>query len=628
MPNSKEDRLEFQCPQCSKKLKAGGEIAGRKVKCPGCKAVVRVPGSKAAAPKPDDDWLSLDGALGAPAIGDLADRHEHANSIREQKDQKRKKELSTAKKRVGEPAVAQPKQIADPKQTTKQVAEAPKIASETAFDDPNAPIPFDDDLSIESTATETAVPERTSSEAVPASVTAADRSATATKKPATKKPAGPNAEGAGDDTGNKPLPSIFDDDLQLEALEPADAPPAKSKVEDVLAAHLGTDNLGDALGADDDALTLTEEDEPEETNPEYRVTCSTCGTAQYVRLSQSGKPLKCPDCYDVFKVPPPTPTQLQKNKKKKPVYSSGPDVALAAADESVITQEQRQRTQAAGLLEKAQQQITEDEIDDLYPGDFDTTTFLHRTFGCFRDPICVAQVIGYGLVYGLLFAVAIFAVENAESAFGKGLVLLTGIVGPVIGILFAMPMLSGCLALIESVANREAKVSEWPGFNLFDNIGDVLLIFAALAAAILPGFFVGSFMGRTLALGGTVQITAIMATTFALFPVFMLSMMDNGSIMQPISSAVIRSMRDAAEAWGGYYLKTLIAFGTTTLLWYLSLAAGPIGGAVAGFFLPVLAFFTCQQLGALADSIAEHLSFEFEPSGKDDDESGRIEIEQ
>ncbi len=87
---------------------------------------------------------------------------------------------------------------------------------------------------------------------------------------------------------------------------------------------------------------------------------------------------------------------------------------------------------------------------------------------------------------------------------------------------------------------------------------------------------------------------------------------------------MIVSIGQVAEAWGGYYLKTMVAFGAVLVSWYLLLGNSPFAAGLAGFLLPGLLFFTCQQVGALADSIAEHLSFEFTPPTKDVEESKEI----
>ena len=151
---------------------------------------------------------------------------------------------------------------------------------------------------------------------------------------------------------------------------------------------------------------------------------------------------------------------------------------------------------------------------------------------------------------------------------------------------------------------------------MFDHFGDLLAIATALLGALLPGYLAGTFMGGDLPGSGRIQITGLMITTYLFFPILLLSILDNGSLFQPISASVLSSFRPAAEAWGSYYLKTMLAFSATMILWYVLLGTGksPWLAGMGGFLIPPLVFFTFQQLGALADSISEHLSFEFAPT--------------
>jgi len=64
------------------------------------------------------------------------------------------------------------------------------------------------------------------------------------------------------------------------------------------------------------------------------------------------------------------------------------------------------------------------------------------------------------------------------------------------------------------------------------------------------------------------------------------------------------------------------------LFWFILLGRNPVMSAIAGFTVPWLLFFTCQQVGTLADAIAEHLSFDFGPpdAKKDKDNEADDEI--
>lgn len=644
MPN--DEVFDFQCPKCGKRLKAGAAFAGRRVKCPKCSQPVSVPGERQSAPPPagsvdpspvsvdpskaansplqaaplksvpvvsaDDDWLNL----GGPAIADLSERQQ---AVEENK-------LSKERERVARRNKEQQRQLRAPQVTAESLEQASqqRLRGQQPLPSGGGRVEdLEDDLP---------------------GLAPVHAEGKSTARGSAKSPA------AGQPEVKR---SIFDDDLP--ELSELHAPTPSKSADKLLANHAGIelselDNLstlvpdlgsvpavrGKSSGktaarpagksTGQSGLPALFDDKQadggaEDKDPEYRIECKACGTAQYVRLSLQGKKIKCPDCYLEFKIPPPPPGWSSKKKAK--LQLTGEDIPLSAAEELNHAEVlQSQRTRTAQMLQKAKQQVSEDDLDSLYDGDFDTAGFVQRTFGFFKDPVAVAHVIGYGFVFAGLFALGQFAANNLESTDGRRLLLLTVIGAPLAGMLFALPMLNGGLALLESVANRQKRVSEWPGFNLFDNAGDIAAITIALLAALMPGYLIGSWLSGEGAGAGRIQIGGMMVTTFALFPILLLSMLDNGSVFAPLSNSVFRSLSEAAEAWGGYYLKTLIAFSGTMLLWLLLLGKHEALAAAAGFLLPLLVFFTCQQMGALADAIGEHLSFEWVPPEEDEKSVG------
>ncbi len=668
MPN--DEVFAFQCPQCGKRLRAGAALVGRRVKCPKCQHAVEVPkpldpsagpatmaaAAKTAQPSSphpsspqssspttattptslasvpvssaDDDWLNL----GGPAIADLSVRQQNVEDNKAAKERERiaKKMKHEARRAASLQVTAESLKAASQPRLKKPQTAAAALASDNSIDD---------DL-----------PEL-------APLTSVDAPAKHSK---------PSVA----DSDENVKRSVFDDDLpelaELQTNGPTAARPsgarpgreAKSKADQLLAKHTGVDlsDLGDldalvpSLGATPVRATGASSgrtgkstapvglppllevgaghaEEVEDKDPEYRITCSSCGTAQYVRLSNKGMKIKCPDCFLQFKIPGPPPGWS--GKKKAKLQLTDEDMPLSAAEELHHAQTlQSQRSRASAMLEKAQREVSDEDLERLYDGDFDTAGFVKRTFGFLKDPIAIAHIIGYAIVFAMLFALGQFAANNLESDIAKGVLLLVAIGGPLLGLLFAMPMFSGGIALLESVANRQPRVADWPGFNLFDNAAEIAVVMAAVLGSMVPGFLVGSWLGGEGPGSGRIQIAGMMVTTFAMFPVILLSMLDNGSVFAPLSSSIFRSFSQAAEAWAGYYLKTLIAFSSVTLAWFLLLGKHEALAAAAGCLLPLLVFFTCQQIGALADAIGEHLSFEFVPSDKEDEKGDDDELVQ
>jgi hypothetical protein len=294
----------------------------------------------------------------------------------------------------------------------------------------------------------------------------------------------------------------------------------------------------------------------------------------------------------------------------------------AAWDEEIIEVDRRRHQRTQDMLKQAQADLETEESENRNLGtDFDTAGFLRRTFGFLLDPIALGAVLGYGLSFALIFAMIQYGISSDGSAFGRGAALFCMLTGPVLGVLFGLPLISAAMAQLESVANRQDRVVDWPGFNVYDNLGDTISVLSALAASAIPGLIIGSWIGGDLEGSGRIQIAGVMMTTLVLFPIFLLSILDNGSFLHLISEDVIRSIREVSEAWGSYYLKTLIVFSVTLILWLLLLGEGKSAllAAVGGALLPGLVFFTFQQLGCLADAIGENLSARDEESSERSD---------
>jgi hypothetical protein len=652
VPN--DEVFDFQCPKCGKRLKAGAAYAGRRVKCPQCYQAVTVPGVRAAEgpvsrptsaaggpvqalqrpplsdPKPpakpstpavppaapalasvpvaslDDDWLNL----GTPAIADLPARQQVVEENKAAKERQRaENKIKQARREAAHRPAAKLDDdlpglapLVDP--AIKPVRPAASSAEAASAGAVKRSI-FDDDLpelsELQSNTTPTA-----RSDKMLASHAGIELS---------------DLQGL----GSSPPKNAKSTQGQKSAQGPANPRQSASRPAGKLPPALpGVANKSGKLGSlYEEALRTPEL--AEDKDPEYRIECKSCGTAQHVRLSNKGMKIKCPDCFSEFRVPPP-PVGWADKKKKPKLQLTGEDIPLSAAEEFHHGQTpDSQRSRASRILEKAEQQVSDEDLDQLYDGDFDTAGFVQRTFGFFKDPVAMAHVAVFAIVFAGVFALGQFTANitanNLDSELGRVPLLLAAIGGPILGLLFALPMLSGGLALIESVANRQARVTEWPGFNIFDHAADIAAISLALLGALVPGFLLGSWLGGEGAGAGRIQIAGMMVTTFALFPIFLLSMLDNGSAFAPLSSAVFRSLSEASEAWGGYFLKTFVAFSGVMLLWFVLLGKHEVQAAIAGSLLPLLVFFTCQQIGALADGISEQLSFEFVTPETDKDNS-------
>jgi hypothetical protein len=180
----------------------------------------------------------------------------------------------------------------------------------------------------------------------------------------------------------------------------------------------------------------------------------------------------------------------------------------------------------------------------------------------------------------LLQAIAASLVWIVELGSGPGIAqigaMLLMMAAALLALLFVATVAASGLAILQDTANGCDKVENWPGIQITDWMMDVFYVVNASLAAALPGLLLG---GTWTCLGGKVwsAVYGGALSTIALFPVFLISMVTEGSPFSIASLAVWGTLRTAPRLWGKFYLLSA-ALGLGLLL---------LGGVIAdsGFFL-------------------------------------------
>lgn len=679
MSGDPENLIEFRCSNCSKRLKAKAKHAGKKLQCPNCSTELRIPSSSGGAndnssgvtspkvtgtnvngaqangaqtkdnlAKANDnaeigsspinislEALALDALdssapkkestnkpltnsfdvddlqLESMAISDLGDRHRESEEIRSEKENKRRLQLAAEERR---------RQERNPK--SEEVAplsrqSIDKVATQPAQDDYSllpeiAPTNSQARNNLASMLDDELLPKLAPEPSSPAAVNNAKPANNTTSKPTNTKSPSSNPTNSRPPNSRPPNsrppsagPTIEppkDDFGDLDALVPELEPPTKNT---------------NSLAFFDDVV-----------EDRYRVACPICGTAQYVAIEAKGTQTQCSDCFSKYPVPgPPANWKPSKVAKRHDQFNTNSPLS-SDQDTKVVDKQRKQLTN--DLLERAEHDIEKETSDEDRYGvaDFDTNNFLQRTFGFLKDPVALGFIFGYSLVFALVFALIQYGISNVDNAeFGRGAALFCIISGPLLGLLFGLPMISAALAQLEAVANHQVKVVDWPGFNMFENIGDLMCVAISIGMSAIPGFLVGWTLGGDSAGSGRIILACILFSVLLLFPIFLLSILDSGNLFGLITKDVARSMKEVSEAWAAYYFKTAIFFSLTMVAWFMLLGAGKssILAAIAGASFPLLVFFLFQQVGGLADLIGEHLSFSFAASDADEDKVEDLE---
>ena len=361
---------------------------------------------------------------------------------------------------------------------------------------------------------------------------------------------------------------------------------------------------------------------------EYSYPCKVCGTMMYAKPSDIGSMVHCPDCYSEYSVPGPP---KQKAQARDPDLNKIAAVALAPVKANRPRSQEMGRSTAEDYLAKAEKEVDEGDQEDreqLY--DFDTSGWMKRTFAFLGDPslIVIALTTGFFLGGAMIGAsvvgdmAAAWKTDNPDSARSYGFMTVLVLMGvPLLSI-----TLANGIAVLEASGNKLKRIASWPIFNPTEAMSEIIVAIAAFVASVLPGgaaSWAGSWIGLTADIGmGVVLLIAV-----ALYPVVLLGMLDNQSVTEPYSSAVIGSMREKSDAWGAMYLLTGLAIGLVFILYLVAATGTRVPKFVLGLSLPIIIFFVFHQYGVLASRIADltNLAFETEENEVTEDKKGSEE---
>lgn len=324
--------------------------------------------------------------------------------------------------------------------------------------------------------------------------------------------------------------------------------------------------------------------QPVEYESEYRVKCSICGSILYAKAAQAGKTLTCSDCHSPIKIPPPP----RKQKKAEIDIANAETFSL----EQSVQKERRDPFQrSADELLAAASRREEEKSGPTYDDVPSIKEWAKNVFGIFLDPGVVVHWLGLSV----MASVPAFAALSFDSP-----MLILGLFPA--GFFLGAIVVSCGFAILQSVANEEKTVSEWPVFDPMGWIGQLFVAVAAALVAAVPAWAVA-----TLVFQSSLTSAAItMLSVYAIFPFVVLSMLDMGSPFVPFSAEVARSVTKCEEAWGGFYFSSGVLFvGLFLVFAVTSTMSAPLGAVVAIFATIAIAFVYFSMIGRLAYAIGQ-----------------------
>jgi len=323
------------------------------------------------------------------------------------------------------------------------------------------------------------------------------------------------------------------------------------------------------------------------------VACPTCESISYAKPNQVGKRIRCHDCHAPIVVPPPP--------KAKPKYQV--DIQAASTFNFKDGGEENLpdrpadplRKSADDLLRAAEASEMEKEQEEWELPDFQQ--WFSGLAKVFLDPVVGLHIFFLSLMAFLPTAVALQMPENQSSVIVMG--LFAG------GAIFGALVIANGFAILQSVANGEGKVSEWPLFDPMAWLGQLIIAVAAVGVAAGPIWAITNFFFQ----GGLITVATSMISLYLLYPIVLLSMLDEESILVPFSTDVTKSVMRAPDQWGAAYLASGVLFFGMFLMFMIASVSSPITGAGLAIIVTVAgAFAYFGILGRLAYGIGHSIN--------------------
>jgi hypothetical protein len=321
-----------------------------------------------------------------------------------------------------------------------------------------------------------------------------------------------------------------------------------------------------------------------EYSTEYRVRCNICDSLMFAKASQAGKTVKCSDCHSPITIPPPPKIR----KKQTMDIDSAQTFNLEQPRTVRVKNADPNRKSAEKLLAEAAR-VEEEATEISYTDVPSVKQWLADVFGIFRDVAVITHWIGLSLVATL----PIIFVMAANHPYFYAVLFPAGLI-------FGSLVVSCGFAILQSVANGEKRVSEWPILDPPAWFGELIVAVAAAAVVAAPVAALSHLLNA-----GILGIALTMATIYGFFPFVLLSMMDMNSPLKPFSPEVARSVTKCEEAWGGFYFSSGLMFAALFLLIITARSMGGIGVAISVFASVAVAFIYFAMIGRLAFAIGQ-----------------------
>ncbi|MCS7469019.1 hypothetical protein NZK35_20395 [Stieleria sp. ICT_E10.1] len=330
-------------------------------------------------------------------------------------------------------------------------------------------------------------------------------------------------------------------------------------------------------------------------NEEFRVTCPICGSMLSAKVKQTGKTIKCGDCYSEVRVPKPPRKKIQPQRDDNAETFQFVETGATGRPEDPF------KKSADELLREAAREPDDKQSEPAFDAP-STIGWFKTVFGIFVDPGVISHFFGLSILLAIPAALTVALPVFALGMFPLGL----------LGITLAV---SCGFAILFGVANEHDRIEDWPTLDPTAWFESLWLVVAATAIAVGPAYVIATLFVAV----PVVKLGLVMFSIYAAFPIILLSMLDEQSITSPFSADVSKSITRCQEEWGAFYFSTGLLF--AALFGYFVMCSLSPASIAIGVTLSIgVVFMYFAILGRLALAIGEVVDLTALDSEDDEEE--------
>lgn len=375
-------------------------------------------------------------------------------------------------------------------------------------------------------------------------------------------------------------------------------------------------------GSEAQPLHSQSDDRAARDDDELGVDCAVCGTRLHVSRRLLGESVLCPDCDSPVlvkprsKLKPPAPREY--DDAELPQLSPPVDVLVPSVESlssqlaSETASDAARDSRSAGkqgfvedLLKKAKAELAEEAAEER---EASAERFTRGLFAFFADRRAIGRLVALAASFELMIVLAHWAdgvtlSGDASAIFGMATSLVAAVLAGLAGLAFLAASAACGWAVTRDSSGTLAKIEAWPGIDVRAWDPDARYVVSATLLAALPGILVGIILPfvdtfRAAAFTGSLSFVA-------LFPLFLLSMLETESALSPVCNEVWSKVPERPSPWSLTYLMTgfLTMIGLVATL--CALAQGFFAGLVWSLVMVACMMLYFRTVGRLIGFLAD-----------------------